>query len=361
MATESSPDGYAPINITLSHGDEQITQYSGTIVNNPPKTDEEKTDEEEKGDIPVVIISRFSYKSDFEDVSAVYGGQTFDFSLELLNTHKKLALKDLKITFSQENGIFNPKSGSNTFFVEWLEPGETVEINIPLLVKSDADPDSYGLTISLSYKSEKGEATSGSEIINIPVQQEMRFSVGDLPPINEIELGDEAYINVQFGNLGKSWIYNVVVRVLGEGFANMEGTYYAGNIEKGKFLSKQFVLTPYSPGYLDGSFVFSYEDADQNTYEQECPFSFMVMGGEEIWEFPGGEGEIIYGPDGQPITGEEGEDENKGFWLFTDMNPIKWAIIIGGGLAVIAVIVTVIVLIVKSKRKKSETEDDDEY
>ena len=359
MALESSPDGYAPINITLSHGADQITQYSGTIVKNPPKKTENEPAPKDKGDIPVVIISRFTYGNKSGDALAVYGGQTFDFTLELSNTHKTVAVKDLKITFSQEHGIFNPKSGSNTFFVEWLGPGQSAEISIPLLVKSDADPDSYGLTVSLSYKNEKGEATSGSEIINIPVQQEMRFSVGDLPPINDTEMGDEAYVNVQFGNLGKSWIYNVAVRVQGDGFSNMEGTYYAGNIEKGKFLSKEFILTPYDPGYLSGSFVFSYEDADGNIYEQETPFSFMVIGG-EIWD-PGSNGEdILLGPDGQPITGEgEGEEKEGGFWLFTDMNPIKWAIIIGGGAVFAAVIVAVIALSVRAKRKKEENDGDE--
>jgi len=363
MAPESAPDGYAPINIALSHGEDQITQYSGIIVVNPPKTEEEEEEdpkEDEKGDIPVVIISRFSCESESEEVLAVYGGKTFDFTLELLNTHKKTAVKDLKITFSQENGIFNPKSGSNTFFIEWLAPGETAGVSIPLLVKSDADPDSYGLTISLSYKNEKGESTSDSEIINIPVQQEMRFSVGDLPPINAIELGDEAYITVQFGNLGKSWIYNVAVRVQGEGFTNMEGTYYAGNIEKGKFLSKDFILVPYSPGYLSGSFVFTYEDADGNNYQEECPFSFMVTGGEEMWD-PGWDGGgIIFGPDGRPIADGEGEDEEAGgFWLFTDMGLLKWSIVIGGGLVAIAAITVVIALIVRAKRKKSDNYDEE--
>ena len=355
MAPESAPDGYAAINIALSHGEDQITQYSGTIVRNPPKKEEEKPPEEdEKFDIPVVIISKFSYEN-----AAVYGGQTFEFSLELLNTNKTVAVKDLKITFSQEHGIFNPKSGSNTFFVEWLSPGQTAEISIPLLVKSDADPDSYGLTVSLSYKSEKGETASSSEIINIPVQQEMRFSIGDLPPINDIELGDEAYVNVQFGNLGKSWIYNVVVRVQGDGFTNMEGTYYAGNIEKGKFMSKEFVLTPYNPGYLNGSFVFTYEDAEENSYEEECPFYFMVIGDEMgdtfFWD---GKDDIQFGPDGMPITDDEGDDEKAGgFWLFTEMNLLKWAIIIGGGVLVIAIIVVVIVII---RRKKLKDEDDDD-
>ena len=451
MAVESAPNGYVAIDINLSHGEESIKQYSGLIINNPPKKDDEnKPGDKDKNDIPVVIISKFTYtnveseppannnnsdnnamnnnnnnnnngkdmpeaimpREDIDiftktsiisvlpdapaavspapgvnspgysngnnfggfpssspnggntpqkNTNAVYGGKTFIFTIELLNTHKSIAVKDLKITISQEKGIFNPKSGSNTFFVERLEPGQTVEENIELLVKSDADPDSYGITISLSYKSENGEPTSSSEIINIPVQQEMRFSIGDLQPINDIEMGDEAYVNVQFGNLGKSWIYNVVVRVQGDGFMNQQGTYYAGNIEKGKFLAYEFTLVPFNPGFMNGAFLFTYEDADGNTYEEQQPFFFNVMG--DMGEMPPIDDTMIIGPDGLPVINTENEEnpeETGGFWLFTNMNFMKWAIIIGGGLFVVAVVIVIIVIAVKKSKKNQSNADDDD-
>ena len=470
MAPANAPDGYASIDVALTHGDDApITYYSGLNIINPPKKEEESKPEE-KHDVPVVIISNSyitvdndepadnngnndfndfndyndydesygdkninsggidfgmpevitprgesdvfaktsviitpmpetsparpgnSYKPDYsedgssgvypdssaaipppsspvKDKNAVYGGKTFIFTIELLNTHRSVSVKDLKITISQEKGIFNPKSGSNTFFVEWLRPGETVEQSIELLVKSDADPDSYGITISLSYKSEYGETASSSEIINIPVQQELRFDIGDLPPINDVEMGDDAYVNVQFGNLGKSLIYNVVVKVQGEGFMNQQGTYYAGNIEKGKFLAYEFTLTPTNPGLINGTFIFTYEDADGISYNAQMPFFFNVIG--DMEEYPSLEDgkDIIIGPDGLPVInpedGENPDGENSGFWLFKifkDMDIVKWAIIIGAGLLVIAIVIIIIVVVrKKSKKKKKEDMDDDAY
>lgn len=442
MAPESAQSGYAAIDIVLSHGEEQIRQYSGTYINNPKKEEEQKPDD--KTDIPVVIISRFYTNTNISDdnssannnnnnninnntdtgffseeimpqkdidrfsntsvriamdtpaiaapvpekpgismpdygyqggssapvnsapvdANAVYGGKTFIFTVELLNTHKSVAVKDLKVTISQEHGIFNPKSGSNTFFVEWLAPGQTTEISIPLLVKADAAPDSYGLNVALSYKSESGDPTSASEIINIPVQQEIRFSVGDIPPIYDIEMGDDAYVTVQFGNLGKSKIYNVIARVQGEGFNNYDGAYYAGSIDAGSsFISKEFTLTPYMAGYINGSFQFTYEDADGNIFQEERPFSFNVMGGEDMMEPPSmewGDGTEI-GPDGLPVMNPDGEsEESGGFWLFTDMNLMKWAIIIGSGAVIAAgVIVIIVVAVKKSRKKRSDIDDDD--
>lgn len=418
MAPEASPSGYAAIDITISHGEQTFRQYSGTFVSNPKKEDEP----EKNADIPVVIINKFSYvnietdedtgtKNDTEagmfkktaiavaspapapafpdagmeinpgaaggqintpapkDINAVYGGNTFIFAIELLNTHKSVGVKDLKITISsistqaQPGGIFNPKSGSNTFFVEYLGPDETVEKSIELIVKSDAAPDSYGLTINLSYKNENGVPANSEEIINIPVQQEMRFSIGDLPPIGDIEMGDDAYVNVQFGNLGKSLIYNAIVRAQGDGFTNQEGTYYAGNIEAGKFLAKEFMLTPFTAGFINGSFVFTYEDADGNIYQEEQPFSFNVAGGEnmegEMPFFPDNGGMMI-DPGGMPVTGEEEQAESGGFWLFTEMNLLKWGIIAAGGLLIAGGIITVVIVVKKRAKKKNKDVDEED-
>ena len=306
----------------------------------------------------------FSDFNDFNDspskpeseANAVYGGKTFVFTVELLNTHKSIAVKDLKVTISQASGVFNPKSGANTFFIERLEPGESTEVSIELLVKADTVPDSYALTIDFSYKSESGESVAApvSEKINIPVQQEMRFSMGDLAPIDMIEMGDDAYVSVQFGNLGRSLIYNVIVRVQGDGFTNMTGTHYAGNINAGDFKKTEFNLTPYMAGFLSGMFIFSYEDAEGNVFEEYQQFSFNVIGEEETMDPNWNENE-----NNQQVINPDGDEESEGFWLFTDMNLAKWAIVIGGGLVILAAVITIIAVIVR-KRKKSKSDDDDE-
>lgn len=374
MALESAPNGYTAIDIALTKGEETIKQYSGTNVINPEKEDEK---DGEKKDMPVIIISRFSYGE--EDMTAVYGGQTFNFTLELQNMHKEISVKDLKITISslattaQTGGVFNPKSGSNTFFVEQLYPGETIEKSLELIVKSDAVPDSYGITVDFSYKNENGDSTTASEIINIPVQQELRFSVGEIAPIvEEIQVGDDVYIKIQVGNLGRSQIYNTFVKIQGEGFISPEGTtWYAGHLEAGKSQEREFYLTPIMPGMLTSKFVFEYEDAEGKQYTEEQDFSFMVMGGDtgDMGMIPPGmimdeNGNMIeIGPDGMPVMNpgsEEELEENTGFWLFTNMNIWKWFIIIGSGIVILSAVTFVIIIIVKKRKMKNIDVDDDD-
>ena len=379
MATDSASNGFNAINIkveysykkadgTIANGD-PIAQYSGLIVVNPKK-DDQSGDGDTKKEMPVVIISRFDYGGE-----EVYGGKSFNFELDLLNTHRSIAVKDLKITLSQEKGIFTPKSGSNTFFAEQLSPGGTIGQKIELIVKTDALPDSYGLTVSLEYKNENGDATTATEIINIPVQQETRFHIGEIPMINEVALGDEAYLNIQFGNLGKSTIYNVNVKVESDSFYDPDGGYFAGNLEAGKSANKAFYLTPTMPGMAMGKIVFVYENAIGEQFSDEVEVSFMVMGGDGDMSMdnmgehfgdaePMGEGGEIIGFDeeGQPIFAMNGEieEENKGFfkWLFTDMGILQWVIIIGTGLIVIAVIV-IIIAVSKRRKNKFEADEDD--
>ncbi|MCL2774946.1 MAG: hypothetical protein FWD71_16600 [Oscillospiraceae bacterium] len=364
MALDSAQEGYAAIDITLTHGEDAIKQYSGTNIVNPAKNQETTVN---TPDVPVIIINKFSYGGGSTNadtsVSAVYGGKSFYFSLEFLNTNKEIAVKDLKITISQEKGVFNPQSGSNTFFVDRLEPGQTVEKSIELVVQSDAAPGSYGITVAMSYKSDNGDIATDSEIINIPVQQEIRFSVGEIPPINDVQLGDDADVNIQFGNLGKSLIYNVVVRIEGDGFINSAGNYYAGNIDAGKFLSNDFYLTATVPGMQTGKFIFEYEDADGNQLSEEKDFSFNVIDTASDMGMGAGytpDNGIAIGPDGQPVMNSDvNPDTSSGFWLFTNMNLLKWLIVIGIP-AVIVIAVIVIIVQVRRKKKKEEEENEDE-
>ena len=285
-------------------------------------------------------------------------------------------MRDLKITISsapttnpnQSGGVFNPKAGSNTFFIEMLNPGETIERSIELLVRADAEPDSYGLLISMSYRNEESDSqtVTVSETINIPVQQEMRFSIGDLAPINEVQLGDEAFVALNFGNLGRSLIRNVIVRILGDGFFNMEGgTIYAGDIAPGKFEYREIYLVTTMPGFIEGNFLFSYEDVEGNVFEESQPFFFFVMGGDDGMNNGGMWEERPMFPDGMGMDGEFMIDPETGLPVmidgeFEEGSPNMFIYIIAGaGALVLLAVIIIIIVAVKRKRARADEDDDD--
>ena len=71
---------------------------------------------------------------------------------------------------------------------------------------------------------------------------------------------------------------------------------------------------------------------------------------------------MILGPDGMPVAEPEGEGEKSegGFWLFSAMNPLKWAIIIAGGLIIIGG-VTALIVVLRRRAKKKDMDDDDDF
>ncbi|MHC1694175.1 MAG: hypothetical protein AB9835_02630 [Eubacteriales bacterium] len=322
-----------------------VSQFTGLLVSNPQKAE----DPSGSKDIPVLIIDRYSYGDE-----AIYGSKSFILELDFLNTNKTEAIKDLKITISSDSGsttsaggVFTPVSSSNTFFIDYLDPGQSVTKTIELFVKSDVAPSSYGVNVNFTYKNSSGEAANSSEVISIPVQQEVRFNIGEVPYIYDVPVGSEAYTNISFGNLGKSVIYNVIVKVEGEGFVNSEGEYYAGNLDAGKHVSKDFYLTPTMGGMVNGKFIFMYEDASGNKQQVEKPFSFNAI--EQIID-PGKPGDIPIDP-GMP--GEEipiGEEIKEGLptWSWFAM---------GGGVLVVAALVAFFVI--RAKRMKGELGDEE--
>lgn len=350
--------GYKAIRLTCTAGNDRlIDEYTGTVVN----TDGAGST---KNDVPVIIISGYDYGE------AVFGGQTFTLNLEFRNTSKTTAAKDLKITISSssDDGItaFTPANSSNTFFIEELAPQTTVTQSIDLLVKGDLAPKSYGIFVRLEYKNAAGTASdSADETLAIPVKQEVRFNIGEISSLTDITTMEEAYLTATFGNLGKSTIYNVIVKVTGEGFSCYSPEYYAGNIEAGKHLSYDFYLAPNGPGMASGTLTYSYEDANGEKFTETQEFSFNItesmnnmgvidVGMEPIFDESTGyyidpmTGEYLDPETMLPIDPSELEGGGISVWVW---------VAVGGGVIVAAVVV--ILLIRRAKKRKQEDEDAD--
>ena len=354
-------EGYKSIHLTCTaDGETLLDEYTGTNMIVPEGTGSQN-------DVPVIIISSYDYGED------VFGGQTFTLSLEFRNTSKTTAAKDLKITVSSssEDGVtaFTPANSSNTFFIEELAPQETVTQSIDLLVKGDLAPKSYGIYVRLEYKNGAGTASdSANETLAIPVKQEVRFNIGEISSLTDITTMEEAYLTATFGNLGKSTIYNVIVKVTGEGFSCYSPEYYAGNIEAGKHLSYDFYLTPNGPGMASGTLTYSYEDANGEKFTETQEFSFNIM--ESQNNMSGGMIDVGMEPIFDEATGYY-IDPMTGEYLDPEtMEPVDpsaleggdglpmWAwIAIGGGALV--VLIVVIVLVRRAKKRKQEEEDAD--
>ncbi|SCZ77642.1 COG1361 S-layer family protein [Acidaminobacter hydrogenoformans] len=259
---------------------------------------------------PKIIIRDYGFGGD-----TVLAGSEFDLELELYNTSSVEGIRNIKVTLKPEEGVFSPMDMASSFFIEAMGRKESMTKVVRMRVKNDASVKAYGLTVTFEYEDSAGNAYDDQnnpykeeEVVSIPVIQPVRLET------SEIGIPWEAYVNnpiplsFEFYNLGKSTLYNMMVKVEVEGELQIQGSnYYVGNFEAGRSDYFDTTLIPMAEGQAAGMVVFEYEDANGEAGRIEKPFSVNVMGdpmGIPGEGFPGeevpGEG---YPGEGGPVPG----------------------------------------------------------
>jgi hypothetical protein len=256
---------------------------------------------------PKIIIRDYDFGGD-----AVLAGTEYDLRLDLYNTSSTEGIRNIKVTLKPEEGVFSPIDMASSFFIETLGRQESLSKIIRMRVKNDAAVKTYGLTVTFEYEDSKGNAYDDQknpykeeEVVSIPVIQPVRLETSEIGVPFEVFVNNPIPLSFEFYNLGKSTLYNMMVKVEGEGDFQIQGSnYYVGNFEAGRSDYFDTTLIPFAEGQSAGMVVFEYEDANGVPGRIEKPFSVMVMAdpfsnpGEG---FPGGEnpGEGFPGEGGQ--------------------------------------------------------------
>lgn len=329
--------------------EESIQKSNGTVtIACSPKKDSSGGDD--KVFAPNIIIKGYDFGGDY-----VTGGKVFPLSVSIQNTSGVSAIKNLKVTVNGASGsgdkgiAFSPANSSNSFFFSYLGTGASTDIQLDMLTRADATPDSYPIEIVFDYEytttSGVEKSSPVTETITIPVQQEDRFTVNSVEIFDECMVGEEVPISCTFVNKGKSAVYNVEVELVGDGLNIMQKNLYIGNVESGKEEYYDSSFSVMEPGEFSGKIIVRYEDSNGNQKEIEKEFSGNAM--EMYFEEP------VYGDD-MPVMEPE---MNAGM-------PV-WAIIliIAGSAVVVAGAVVTVVIIVKKKKATSliNSDDDEDY
>lgn len=306
-----------PSNGTVSK--QTVMQYVGFYVENQSG----KT-------VPRLIIDSYSINP-----KTIKAGQPFTLELSILNTSKASGIKNIKVTLTSDDGTFSTVN-SNSFFIERLAPKGKVKKKLSFSSKNDAPPKQYTISVNYDYEDEKGNPYNTKDIVGIPLAQAPRLVIGDFSVPSEAFIGNPVPVNVSFYNMGKSTLYNLLVKL--EGNFKVEGTsYFVGNFESGKTDSFDGVITPEAAGPMKGFVIFSYEDAEGN--QQEVKKEISLNAGE------------MPAPPPDPNAGKMPMEGGKKFPL--------WAYI-AAGVGLLAVIITVILLVRRKIRKRKELLFDEE-
>jgi hypothetical protein len=231
----------------------------------------------EEGSKPKLIIDRYEYGDE-----NVLAGEPYTLKLFIKNTSNSESTRNIKVTLSSEDSVFTPVDSSSSFFINSIRPGAVYEHDIVLKTKIDASVKIYAMTVKMEYEDGSGNAYDATETpysetenLSIAVAQPVRLETADVVVPWEIYLGQPFYIEQEFYNMGKSTMYNTMVKL--EGVESSEGSYFVGNFDAGS--SDYFSAQAYAneEGSYEGKLVYSFEDALGNVSTQEFPFSYTVQ------------------------------------------------------------------------------------
>lgn len=312
---------------------------NATIV--PEKENDKKPDEETTAAQPYVIISSYSYgKGD------LVAGETRNITMTFRNTSKTMAVENMMVTMTLPDAMMLTSS-SNSFYIESLAAEGTITKTVNVTVKSNAAAQSHSMTVDFTYDYlDNGIRRNAktTESISMPVLQVDRFTVTGIDLSQEIFMGEENNLSVNFVNKSRTEIYNLSAKLNCEGLSNNGEEQYLGNLASGTASSADFYITGNEKGELVGEVIITYEDTNMNQRTVSVPFTTKVTSYEDAW---GPQGPV--GPQNPDDPGiDPGMEEPAGF-------PWFWVI---GGVVVVAASVFVYLKLRKNKKESVEEDED---
>ncbi len=228
---------------------------------------------------PKLIISKYSIEP-----SMPRAGESFTMTLTFLNTNSEKSCRNIKIFLTSDGGadsdtagiasggVFSPVGSSNTFYIGYIEPGETKEKTITFNTMPTAASKTYTMSANFEYEDYLGNELKATELIGIPVVQVSKVQV-DEPLISSMGPGAPAMIDVNFYNTGRDNLTNFMVSIEGQGFSADQQRYFVGNFQTGS--SDSFSTTIYveNEGEYSGKVLVSYEDSTGKAHTIEREFT----------------------------------------------------------------------------------------
>lgn len=312
---------------------------NATII--PTKPDDEKPDTETTAAQPYVIISSYSYgKGD------LVAGETRNITMTFRNTSKTMAVENMMVTMTLPDAMMLTSS-SNSFYIESLAAEGTITKTVNVTVKPTAAAQSHSMTVDFTYDYlDNGVRRNAktTETISMPVLQVDRFTVTGIDLPQQIFIGEENNLSVNFVNKSRTDIYNLSAKLNCEGLSNNGEEQYLGNLASGTTSSADFYITGNEKGELVGEVIITYEDTNMNQRTVSVPFTTQVTSYEDVW---GPQGPVSpQNPDDPGM--DPGMEQPAGF-------PWFWVI---GGVVVVAAGVFVYLKLRKNKKESVEEDED---
>jgi len=298
---------------------------------------------------PRVLISKYALSA-----AKVLAGNMVTLTLHIENTHTR-PVQNIKVSLgvTQVEGgnagaggtaagtVFSPINSSNSFFIDRIPARTAVEHSMDLWVDPNATARTYIIPVQIAYEDEDATGYEVREMVNIPVTQESRLQVLFVETPPTAFLGQPAFVNAEFVNVGKVDLGNFMVLLEGD-FPKEQAAYFVGNLQIGASHFYQGIIHPDREGVLEGKLIFSYLDNNNREVRVVEPFSITVQAGGAM-----GMGEIIEGVKPPGLLEPPGEGGSVGGLLS------RWPYFAG----VLLIVVVVAAVIMRRRRARKAGEE----
>lgn len=227
---------------------------------------------------PRILISKYGL-----DVSPVSAGDEFTATVTLRNTSETMSVQNMVVTVSCDSANFVLLNDSNTIFIEKLEAGKTMDIEIRYRTDLETPPQRYNINLSMSYDNSDAMSLSSAGTIMVEVAQIPDVELAPFNLASELNAGETIQISFQVMNLGRSPIYNARVELSAPGLYPV-GTGFIGNMEPGTAATTKldvFVGMKEDEeeryGGTSGTVNLVYEDEDGQEYVQEVDINTNIQ------------------------------------------------------------------------------------
>ena len=300
---------------------------------------------------PKVIVSEFT--KDSEELKA---GSTFLFTYYLKNTHTSKTAKNIKVTITQAENVFSAAQGTNSFYIDKIEAGETIEKSIELKVKSDVTTAAYELQIIVEYEYDdmsKVDIDAGgvteTNKIKLQAVENLRpsvqnFGVGLYGEVPFVYTSTSMFFD--FINMGKSSLNNVRFSLEGDFTLETGSSYFHGTISPGSPEYIELMVIPQNEGMCSGTLYITFEDSNGEEVVYPYEFTDINVMGQPTYVDPGFEDPGIPSFEETPVI--EQKKAIMPLWVFIVMQ-----------VAILAIFIPVVrkIIIVVYKKKLRNKED----
>lgn len=256
------------------------TRFIDEIIDD---SDEEDTSEpvepsQPAAPVPNVIVSGFDYGG-----SSVNAGSDFNLTFTFQNMGQ-LAVQNMVITIDGGES-FAINGGTNTFYVSALYAGASQSQTVAMQALPSAESGAQPIALSFKYEyvDQNTRNSNTSDIrISVPVSQPTRFDIADPTLPDEMTVGMEDTISVNYVNKGKGQISNVEASIEGKGLETSTPRQYVGNVASGASGSIGFAVSAQQEGEVSGTIHITYEDSDGKAQTHDIPVKLNVSAAPEV-------------------------------------------------------------------------------